>query len=670
MTMAGGGGSLGLGIRSGSYGSLDKQLQNGVVIPIQASRKPSKMLKERETLFHWICKFAGRKKVGMLLLCLISAAVFVWVLYVGKGEDSQSDHVQIITMNNSMTLFLSQSSPPYEDKATNNITSSSSSSSYSSSSSSSSSQLNTPIIPVENPSLVFPPPPPAVFLGYTLPPGHPCNSFTLPPPPADKKRTGPRRKYRLSPLIPCPVCYLPVEEAVALMPKVPSPSPILKNLTYIYEENLSKETEFGGSEFGGYPTLAQRTDSYDIRESMSMHCGFVRGIRPGRNTGFDIDETDLLAMEQCQGVVVASAIFGNFDEINQPKNISEYSKETVCFFMFIDEVTEAYVKTAGTMDSNRKIGVWRIVVVRNLPYSDGRRTGKIPKLLMHRLFPYARFSLWVDGKLELVVDPYQVLESFASNDYLYSAELCIEGTSESTKFSSNKFLWRKNASFAISKHYKRFDVFVEAEANKAAGKYDNASIDFQVDFYRKEGLTPYTEEKLPITSDVPEGCVIIREHIPISNLFTCLWFNEVDRFTSRDQISFSTVRDKIKAKTNYTINMFLDCERRNFVVQKYHREVMEQLLAAHSPPPPTPVLPPPPPPPPTLPPPPPPTPINEPPMSLFETPSQNENVVNAPVRRVTTRRGRDRRSGSRRHRKVSAGGGGGGSREITSSLRK
>ena len=142
-------------------------------------------------------------------------------------------------------------------------------------------------------------------------------------------------------------------------------------------------------------------------------------------------------------------------------------------------------------------------------------------------------------------------------------------------------------------------MFGEAEANKAAGKYDNASIDFQVDFYKKEGLTPYSEAKLPITSgrvqdtclcyfvltvplsalmkfalmagsaDVPEGCVIIREHIPISNLFTCLWFHEVDRFTSRDQISFSTVRDKIAAKTNWTVNMFLDCERRNFVVQVF-----------------------------------------------------------------------------------------------------
>lgn len=64
----------------------------------------------------------------------------------------------------------------------------------------------------------------------------------------------------------------------------------------------------------------------------------------------------------------------------------------------------------------------------------------------------------------------------------------------------SRFLWRKNATFAISKHYRRFDVFIEAEANKAAGKYENASIDFQIEFYKKEGLTPYTEAKLPLIS--------------------------------------------------------------------------------------------------------------------------------------------------------------------------
>lgn len=41
---------------------------------------------------------------------------------------------------------------------------------------------------------------------------------------------------------------------------------------------------------------------------------------------------------------------------------------------------------------------------------------------------------------------------------------------------------------------------MEAEANKAAKKYDNASIDFQINFYKNEGLTPYSEAKLPITS--------------------------------------------------------------------------------------------------------------------------------------------------------------------------
>jgi len=54
---------------------------------------------------------------------------------------------------------------------------------------------------------IFPPPPPSHFLGYTLPPGHPCNSFTLPPPPVDKKRTGPRRKFLSDNLCTCFISF-------------------------------------------------------------------------------------------------------------------------------------------------------------------------------------------------------------------------------------------------------------------------------------------------------------------------------------------------------------------------------------------------------------------------------------------------------------------------------
>ncbi len=379
---------------------------------------------------------------------------------------------------------------------------------------------------------------------------HPCEGFKIPPPPTDKKRTGPR---------PCPVCYLPEDMAIREMPEEQRyVSPVLKHLSYVSDLGGARRSRqpplqgAAGSAFGGYPTLEERSESFEIRESMRVHCGFVKGDTPGVGTGFDIDEDDRLEMNACQGIVVASAIFGNYDQLQQPKNMSQEAKQSVCFFLFVDQETETALEQNESFLSTKKVGLWHIVVVHNLPYTDARRNGKVPKLLLHRLFPNVRFSLWVDGKLELVVDPYKILE---------------------------RFLWRTNDTFAISEHYKRFDVFLEAEANKAAAKYDNASIDSQIEFYRSEGLSPYSTAKLPITSDVPEGCVIVREHTPIANLFSCLWFNEVDRFTPRDQISFGIVRDKLAAKVPWHINMFKDCERRNFVVQGYHKDLLEQRAA-------------------------------------------------------------------------------------------
>ncbi|CAN6346158.1 unnamed protein product [Urochloa humidicola] len=537
-----GGASLGLR-SSGSYGSLPQQQLGGChsspspapssASPPLASRKPAKMSLGGAVgpgggggprVFARICKLAGRRQ-RMLLLLLVAVAVafcFLFSSLVSKDEDASPGVETMLVFSDQVRSFVNPVSTSsgrpvaQRDSLTVNGVNIASQ--------------------MEKPSdRSFPP---AVFLNH-----HPCENFSLSPPPIDRKRTGPR---------PCPVCYLPVEQALALRPAQPSVSPVLQSLNYISEENLVSEESNGGSLFGGYPSLEERDKSYDIQDLMTVHCGFVRGKIPGLNTGFDIDEADRSEMQQCQRTVVASAIFGNYDILQQPENISDFSKDTVCFFMFLDEETEAALKNFTTIDHTKRIGLWRVVVVRNLPYSDARRSGKVPKLLLHRLFPNVQYSIWIDGKLKLVRDPYQVLE---------------------------RFLWRKNVSFAISRHYRRFDVFEEAEANKAGGKYDNASIDYQIEFYKREGLTHYSPVKLPITSDVPEGCVIIREHIPITNLFTCLWFNEVDRFTSRDQLSFSTVRDKIRSRVNWTADMFLDCERRDFVVQSYHRELLEQRQA-------------------------------------------------------------------------------------------
>lgn len=71
--------------------------------------------------------------------------------------------------------------------------------------------------------------------------------------------------------------------------------------------------------------------------------------------------------------------------------MSTATKRMVCFVMFLDDASLAGVKTDGwSMDDRQRIGLWRIVRVSHMPYTDPRKTGKIPKMLAHRLFPNAK----------------------------------------------------------------------------------------------------------------------------------------------------------------------------------------------------------------------------------------------------------------------------------------
>ncbi|KAL8153253.1 hypothetical protein V2J09_011013 [Rumex salicifolius] len=67
---------------------------------------------------------------------------------------------------------------------------------------------------------------------------------------------------------------------------------------------------------------------------------------------------------------------GNYDVIQQPKNVSKDAKKHVPFYMFIDGETEKYMKRSGVLGSSKRIGIWKIIVVRNTPNADARRNGK------------------------------------------------------------------------------------------------------------------------------------------------------------------------------------------------------------------------------------------------------------------------------------------------------
>ncbi|KAL3530212.1 hypothetical protein ACH5RR_009534 [Cinchona calisaya] len=366
----------------------------------------------------------------------------------------------------------------------------------------------------------------------------------------DEASEQPRKKLRRQRFFPCEVSFL---DSVNYFIEPKDFANISEfSVQYVEREERSLHDNAFKPGFGGHQTLEEREKSFYARNH-TIYCGFVKGPDGFQSTGFDLEEEDKRYMSSCS-VAVSSCIFGSSDFLRRPtsKLISEYSKRNVCFVMFVDEQTLSKLSSEGNVADDRgHIGLWKIVVVRNLPYKDMRKTGKVPKFLSHRLFPSSRYSIWLDSKLRLVADPMLIIEYF---------------------------LWRTGSEYAISNHYTRHCVWEEVFQNKRLNKYNLTAIDEQFNFYQSDGLVKFdqSDPDLPLPSYVPEGSFIVRAHTPMSNLFSCLWFNEVDRFTSRDQLSFAYTYLKLKRMNSdrpFHLYMFKDCERRALAKLFHHREL-------------------------------------------------------------------------------------------------
>lgn len=182
---------------------------------------------------------------------------------------------------------------------------------------------------------------------------------------------------------------------------------------------------------------------------------------------------DRIEMENCNGVVVVSAIFDDHDKIRQPKGLGSKTLDNVCFFMFIDDVTLKgfrYHQLIPRKVLDYKIGAWRIVKVsrKNL-YSNPAKNVVIPKYLVHRLFPNAKYSIWINAQLQLMVDPLLLIHT------LVVAE---------------------NVDMAIPKHPFFIHTMEEAMATARWKKWwDVESLQRQMETYCKNGLQPWSSNK-------------------------------------------------------------------------------------------------------------------------------------------------------------------------------
>ncbi|XP_021903774.1 uncharacterized protein LOC110819008 [Carica papaya] len=336
-------------------------------------------------------------------------------------------------------------------------------------------------------------------------------------------------------------CPIPVKndpERVNV-PNSRTPDTVVKNLSYIIEDEFVNN----GSEspvFGGRQSWLERQESFKLNFTMKVHCGFMQG------GGADMISVDIKYVKKCR-FVVASGIFDGYDVPHQPSNVSHRSKKLFCFLMVVDEVSLDFIKKNVTIREDDQggqwVGIWRLILLKHPPYDEPRRNGKVPKILTHRLFPETQYSIWIDGKMELIVDPLLILE---------------------------RYLWREKNTFAIAQHKHHHSIYEEADANKRRKRYARPLIDLHMKIYRYEGMEPWSLKK-STPSDVPEGAVIIREHTALNNLFSCLWFNEVHLFTPRDQLSFGYVVYRLGPA--FKFYMFPNCEYNSlFTLHPHTRE--------------------------------------------------------------------------------------------------
>ncbi|XP_024382817.1 probable hexosyltransferase MUCI70 isoform X2 [Physcomitrium patens] len=271
----------------------------------------------------------------------------------------------------------------------------------------------------------------------------------------------------------CPIALVDSPWSVKFPDWKRNASSVDLELSYVVEGSFAN----GGKElpmnllFGGNQTLRQREESFDLEPKKNIHCGFAQ-----------VDGPELIARKD-QGYVshcrflVATGIFDNYDQPHQPSNVSRLAHKIFCFIMLADHVSVKTFEEGKFLvrDENEGnwVGMWRVIEMKSLPYDEARRNGKVPKLLLHRLFPKTRYSIWIDGKLELVADPLLILE---------------------------RYLWRENQSFAIAQHKYHRSVYEEADACKRRKRYARPLIDQHMEVYRKEGLQPWSEAKLPLQS--------------------------------------------------------------------------------------------------------------------------------------------------------------------------
>jgi hypothetical protein len=191
-------------------------------------------------------------------------------------------------------------------------------------------------------------------------------------------------------------------------------------------------------------------------------------------------------------VVVYTAITGGYDSLKPQPQEARKGADFVAF-----------------LGAPRSSGTWQTRMIHE-GFPDPALNAKIHKILPHRSFPQARYSLWIDGSVTIL--------------FSHSIERLID-----------RYL--ADCDLAVFRHSSRICLYQEADVCLRRGLDDPALILRQVSRYTHEGYPP--------NAGLAECTVVLRRHTPAVEAFNEAWWDEIVRNSRRDQLSFPYVAAKM-----------------------------------------------------------------------------------------------------------------------------
>lgn len=187
-------------------------------------------------------------------------------------------------------------------------------------------------------------------------------------------------------------------------------------------------------------------------------------------------------------IAILTAISGNRDRLSVPTVVHENAD----YFAFVDEPTE------------NLIGPW--VQLKNFPFTNderftNRRKAKLYKIMPELFVPGYDFYFWTDATHDVITNPQELVDK-------YLKESCL----------------------AVFEHNQRKCAYVEANEIIKLNYDHTSNVTNQIKEYQKLDF--------PFEYGLFELPVIIRRNCFDTTNFNLMWWEQICKYSSRDQISF------------------------------------------------------------------------------------------------------------------------------------